>query len=75
MTENISEIKKLVDVMSNGATALLEVDYDLLMKQLADLDGKEKTEIITLIGEKGINLLQKILTTRMLLKLVTRIIV
>jgi hypothetical protein len=74
MSENISEIKKLLYVIFNGTGGILDVDFDLFIKQIKDLDGTERDEIITIIGENVLQLLQKLLTKKVLLKLITKLI-
>lgn len=74
MSENITEIKKVIDVVFGSANAICDIDVDLFVKQITDIDGEERNEIIGIIGERGLSLLQKILTKKMLLKLVSKIL-
>jgi hypothetical protein len=74
MSENISEVKKVIDLVFGAANQGLDIDLALFVKQVQDIDGQEKDEIISLIGERGLSFLQKLLSKKLLLKLLSKII-
>ena len=74
MSENISEVKKVIDLVFGVANQGLDIDLALFVKQVQDIDGPEKDEIISLIGERGLSFLQKLLSKKLLLKLLSKII-
>lgn len=74
MSENISEVKKVIDLVFGVANQGLDIDLTLFVKQIQDVDGAERDEIISLIGERGLSFLQKLLSKKLLLKLLSKII-
>jgi hypothetical protein len=53
----ITETKKLIGMIKSDILGLMSVDYDLVGKELSELDLEEKKELLVLIGGAVIEIL------------------
>lgn len=56
----ISETTKLINVLKNDVIELLSLDYELIGKELSELDAEEKKELLIEIGGAIIQILAAI---------------
>lgn len=53
----ITETKKLIGMIKSDILGLMSVDYDLVGKELSELDLDEKKELLVLVGGAVIEIL------------------